>query len=124
MSSHPKAVPSRSSPPLTGPVRVCVIGLGYIGLPTSAVLVSRGHTVHGVDVSPETRETINSGRAHIVEPDLDMLVRAGIESGRLRAHSSRLSHDPARPYHARPCKPPTPRKSSWSRPRMKRSRAA
>ena len=65
---------------------VCVVGLGYIGLPTSAVLASRGHRVHGVEINAKSREIINSGRAHIVEPDLDMLVRAGIESGRLQAH--------------------------------------
>ena len=67
--------------------RVCVVGLGYIGLPTSAVLASRGFEVHGVEVDPRAREIINSGRAHIVEPDLDMLVQAGIQSGRLRAHA-------------------------------------
>ncbi len=67
---------------------VCVVGLGYIGLPTSAVLASRGHRVHGVEINPKSREIINSGRAHIIEPDLDMLVRAGIESGRLKAHAA------------------------------------
>ncbi|TPV96612.1 MAG: UDP-N-acetyl-D-mannosamine dehydrogenase [Myxococcales bacterium FL481] len=66
---------------------VCVVGLGYIGLPTAAVLASRGHRVHGVEVREQARETINTGRAHIIEPDLDMLVRSGIESQRLRAHA-------------------------------------
>ncbi|MEE9385359.1 MAG: UDP-N-acetyl-D-mannosamine dehydrogenase [Nannocystaceae bacterium] len=66
---------------------ICVVGLGYIGLPTAAVLASRGHRVHGVEVDTRARETINSGRAHIVEPDLDMLVRSGIESSRLQAHA-------------------------------------
>ncbi|MFT4538004.1 MAG: UDP-N-acetyl-D-mannosaminuronic acid dehydrogenase [Planctomycetota bacterium] len=72
---------------LTAHANVCVVGLGYIGLPTSAVLASRGHAVHGVEINAEARDVINSGRAHIVEPDLDMLVRAGIESGRLKAHA-------------------------------------
>ena len=66
--------------------RVCVVGLGYTGLPTAAVLASRGYEVHGVEVKPEAVETINSGRAHIVEPDLDMLVQAAVSTGRLRAH--------------------------------------
>jgi len=72
---------------------VCVVGLGYIGLPTSAVLASRGHRVHGVEINEKSREIINSGRAHIIEPDLDMLVRAGIESGRLRAHAEPAAAD-------------------------------
>ena len=63
------------------------MGLGYIGLPTAAVLASRGYTVHGVEVDARAAEIINSGRAHIVEPDLDLLVRAAIETRRLSAHA-------------------------------------
>lgn len=66
--------------------RVCVVGLGYIGLPTAAVLASRGYTVHGVEVDARAADIINSGRAHIVEPDLDLLVRAAVETRRLAAH--------------------------------------
>ena len=66
--------------------RVCVVGLGYIGLPTAAVLASRGYTIHGVEVDARAAEIINSGRAHIVEPDLDILVRAAVETRKLRAH--------------------------------------
>ena len=64
---------------------VCVIGLGYIGLPTAAVLASHGRDVFGVDTSTAAREAINAGRAHIVEPDLDALVKVGVDQGRLRA---------------------------------------
>lgn len=67
--------------------RVCILGLGYIGLPTAAVLASRGYTIHGVEIDPSAAETINAGRAHIVEPDLDILVRAAVETGKLRAHA-------------------------------------
>ena len=66
--------------------RVCVVGLGYIGLPTAAVLASRGYTIHGVEVDARAAEIINSGRAHIVEPDLDILVRAAVETRKLEAH--------------------------------------
>ncbi|MDH3223424.1 MAG: nucleotide sugar dehydrogenase, partial [Gemmatimonadota bacterium] len=66
--------------------RVCVVGLGYIGLPTAAVLAARGMTVHGVEVNPTVVESINSGKAHFAEPDLDMLVQAGTQTGRLTAH--------------------------------------
>ena len=65
--------------------KICVLGLGYIGLPTSAVLASRGYEVHGVEVNPKSAEIINSGRAHIVEPELDILVRAAVHSGKLKA---------------------------------------
>ena len=52
--------------------RVSVIGLGYIGLPTAAVIASRGVEVLGVDVSEHAVNTINQGKIHIVEPDLDI----------------------------------------------------
>lgn len=65
--------------------KICVIGLGYIGLPTSALLANRGYNIHGVDISPEVVETINQGRIHIVEPDLDTFVKAAVNSGKLKA---------------------------------------
>lgn len=67
--------------------RVCVIGLGYIGLPTAALLASNGFEVVGMDVSAHAVETINQGKIHIVEPDLDAYVRSGVAAGRLRAFS-------------------------------------
>ncbi len=72
--------------PVPQNTRVCVVGLGYIGLPTAAVLASRGYTIHGVEVDARAAEIINSGRAHIVEPDLDILVRAAVETHKLEAH--------------------------------------
>lgn len=67
--------------------RVCVIGLGYIGLPTAALLASNGYDVVGMDISAHAVETINQGKIHIVEPDLDAYVRSGVAAGRLRAFS-------------------------------------
>ncbi|MFT6916069.1 MAG: UDP-N-acetyl-D-mannosaminuronic acid dehydrogenase [Motiliproteus sp.] len=64
---------------------VSVIGLGYIGLPTAAVLASRGLQVIGVDISKHAVDTINEGRIHIVEPDLDIVVRSVVATGNLRA---------------------------------------
>ncbi len=65
--------------------KVSVVGLGYIGLPTAAVLASAGHEVVGVDVSARVVEVVNRGDVHIVEPELDGLVRGAVMSGRLRA---------------------------------------
>ncbi|GGD75164.1 UDP-N-acetyl-D-mannosamine dehydrogenase [Lacimicrobium alkaliphilum] len=65
--------------------KVSVIGLGYIGLPTAAVIASRGIEVIGVDVSQKAVDTINQGKVHIVEPDLDMVVQAAVTMGKLRA---------------------------------------
>jgi|TARA_R110001583_G_scaffold192713_1_gene359594 UDP-N-acetyl-D-mannosaminuronic acid dehydrogenase len=65
--------------------KVSVIGLGYIGLPTAAVLASRGLEVVGVDVNQQAVDTINEGRIHIVEPDLDIVVRGVVTTGNLRA---------------------------------------
>lgn len=64
---------------------ICVIGLGYIGLPTASIFATKGKKVLGVDVVERVVETINDGRIHIEEPDLDILVRAAVQSGNLRA---------------------------------------
>ncbi len=65
--------------------RVCVMGMGYIGLPTSAVFADNGLDVVGVDVKPAAVESINRGQPHIVEPELDVLLRQVVQAGRLRA---------------------------------------
>ncbi|MDD1792966.1 UDP-N-acetyl-D-mannosamine dehydrogenase [Enterovibrio sp. ZSDZ42] len=65
--------------------KVSVIGLGYIGLPTAAVIASRGIEVIGVDVNQHAVDTINQGNIHIVEPDLDIVVRGVVTTGNLRA---------------------------------------
>jgi UDP-N-acetyl-D-mannosaminuronic acid dehydrogenase len=65
--------------------KIVVVGLGYIGLPTASMLATKGHSVLGVDVNATAVDTINSGRIHIVEPDLDVLVRSAVNSGNLRA---------------------------------------
>ncbi|WP_042150759.1 MULTISPECIES: UDP-N-acetyl-D-mannosamine dehydrogenase [unclassified Pseudoalteromonas] len=65
--------------------RVSVVGLGYIGLPTAAVIASRGINVIGLDVNQSAVDTINSGNVHIVEPDLDIVVRAVVTDGKLKA---------------------------------------
>ncbi len=64
---------------------VCVIGLGYIGLPTASLLGTKGYDVVGVDVSSHVVDTINQGKIHIVEPDLDLLVKSAVNAGKLRA---------------------------------------
>lgn len=64
---------------------VSVIGLGYIGLPTAAMFASRKVNVIGVDVNNHAVDTINQGRIHIVEPELDMIVHAAVMEGFLRA---------------------------------------
>lgn len=64
---------------------ICVIGLGYIGLPTAATFAAYGVRVTGVDVNPHAVNLINKGKVHIVEPDLDALVRDVVASGKLSA---------------------------------------
>ncbi|MCG5548920.1 UDP-N-acetyl-D-mannosamine dehydrogenase [Halorhodospira halochloris] len=79
----------------TAPKRptVNVLGLGYIGLPTASLLATRGYQVHGVDVSPEVVATINQGDIHIVEPELDVLVRSAVHSGQLTAATEPAAAD-------------------------------
>ncbi len=65
--------------------KLCVVGLGYIGLPTASLLATKGFQVHGVDTDPSVVETINQGLIHIHEPALDVIVKAAVNSGRLAA---------------------------------------
>lgn len=64
---------------------ICVVGLGYIGLPTASIFAARGKKVYGLEINPKVVATINRGEIHIVEPDLDVLVRAAVQSGNLVA---------------------------------------
>lgn len=73
--------------------KVCVVGLGYIGLPTAALLASNGFNVVGVDLNAHAVETINQGRIHIVEPDLDAFVRSAVSAKRLTAFTTPQSGD-------------------------------
>lgn len=68
--------------------QVCVVGLGYIGLPTSAVLASKDLRVSGVDTNALVVATINRGEIHIVEPDLAELVQNVVRTGHLTAMST------------------------------------
>ena len=61
------------------------MGLGYIGLPTAALLASKGYKIHGVDVVQSVVNTINQGKIHIVEQGLGELVKKSVESGNLKA---------------------------------------
>lgn len=73
--------------------KICVIGLGYIGLPTAALLANKGYNVVGVDINPETVNIINQGKIHIIEPDLDEIVKSTVLSKKLKAYSEPQSAD-------------------------------
>ncbi len=62
-----------------------MIGLGYIGLPTAALIANNNIYVHGVDINPKVVETINAGKIHIVEPSLDQAVATAVANGFLKA---------------------------------------
>lgn len=64
---------------------VVMIGLGYIGLPTAALIANGGTNVHGVDINQKVVDTINAGKIHIVEPSLDIAVASAVEKGFLTA---------------------------------------
>jgi UDP-N-acetyl-D-mannosaminuronic acid dehydrogenase len=63
--------------------KICVIGLGYIGLPTATLLASRGYQVAGIDINEQVIEKMNQGKIHFIEPDLHASFRSAINSGRL-----------------------------------------
>lgn len=73
--------------------KVCMIGLGYIGLPTAAMMANRGFEVLGVDVNRHAVDTINAGNVHIIEPDLDMLVCSAVANGKLFAKTALTGAD-------------------------------
>ena len=64
---------------------ICILGLGYIGLPTASIFATKGKKVWGVDIRPDVVRTVNQGRIHFEEPALDVLVRAAVQSGNLTA---------------------------------------
>ena len=66
-------------------VEVVIVGLGYIGLPTAALIATNKVQVHGVDINPSVVETINKGEIHIVEPELDKAVASAVKNGYLKA---------------------------------------
>jgi len=66
-------------------MKICVIGLGYIGLPTASILATHGYEVIGIDINSEIIKIINNGGIHIEEPGLHTLVQAAIKSGKLKA---------------------------------------
>ncbi len=80
---------------------VVMVGLGYIGLPTAALIAQNNITVHGVDVNPMVVETINAGNIHIVEPELDTAVAkaaaAKLEGFGLKAAAATPSPAPVAP---------------------------
>lgn len=64
---------------------ISILGLGYIGLPTAAVLANSGRLVIGVDINPRIVETINQGQVHIIEPELELAVQQAVEKGQFFA---------------------------------------
>ena len=72
---------------------ICVIGLGYIGLPTAATFAAYGVKVTGVDVNQHAVDMINQGKVHIVEPDLDALVKVVVAKGMLSAQTAPVAAD-------------------------------
>lgn len=69
------------------PTSVCVVGLGYTGLPTAVVLADAGHDVIGVDVSPKVVERVNAGQLPFVEEGLSDALEAVVAAGKLRAQT-------------------------------------
>src|SRR6202035_6018638 len=72
---------------------ICLLGLGYIGLPTSSMFALAGNDVIGVDPSPRVQAALRSGLASIDEPELQTLVTAAINSGRLRVQTRPAAAD-------------------------------
>ncbi len=108
MSTTDSQIERATSPFVPSETSICVVGLGYIGLPTASLLATKGYKVFGVEVRSDVVETINRGEIHIEEPDLDILVRSAVNSGQLKAGSEPQPADvfilcvptPIRPDHS------------------------
>ena len=72
---------------------VVTIGLGYIGLPTSALIASKSTYVLGVDINQKVVDTVNDGKIHIVEPDLDIIVSKAVNDGFFKASTTAVAAD-------------------------------
>lgn len=73
--------------------KVCIIGLGYIGLPTAAVLADHGYFIHGVDINEKAIKKINKGETHIYEPNLNEKVKNAVKQGLLMASQTPTHSD-------------------------------
>lgn len=73
--------------------KVCIIGLGYIGLPTAALIANKNHAVLGVDINPHIVATINRGEIHIVEPGLESLVNKVVLDHKFKADIAPAASD-------------------------------
>ena len=72
---------------------ICVIGLGYIGLPTASMFASRGLNVTGVDSNPEVIRSLRSGKVHIYEPGLNEVVEEALKNGNLQVSDKTVPSD-------------------------------
>ncbi|MDB2315829.1 UDP-N-acetyl-D-mannosamine dehydrogenase [Luminiphilus sp.] len=75
------------------PEKINIVGLGYIGLPTAAVLASNGYRVFGCDTNTHVVDTVNRGEIHIVEPGLEEAVKSSVKAGLLTAHNEPQAAD-------------------------------
>ena len=73
--------------------KVCVVGLGYIGLPTAGLLASKGFEVVGVDINKEIIKTINKGEIHIIEKNLQEVIYSAVNDNSLVAKSTPCNAD-------------------------------
>ena len=74
-------------------MKICVMGMGYIGLPTAALMAKNGHDVIGVDVNQKAVDTINAGHIHIIENGLEDLVSEVVKAGSLKAQLKPVEAD-------------------------------
>ncbi|MDM5187893.1 UDP-N-acetyl-D-mannosamine dehydrogenase [Bacillus sp. DX4.1] len=74
-------------------MKTCVVGLGYIGLPIASLLASQGYQVHGVDIDEEVVRTIRNGDTHIIERDLDCIVKEAVQNGTLTVSTKPIQAD-------------------------------
>jgi len=94
MSNKPSdVIPIYKSKSMSSKPSVVMVGLGYIGLPTAALIASKNIKVTGVDIHQRVVDTINKGEIHIVEPDLDGLVHHVVKDEYLKASTKPIEAD-------------------------------
>lgn len=74
-------------------MKVCFMGLGYIGLPTAIIAAKHGIQVTGVDINPQVVEMTNQGKLHIIEPGMEQMLKEVVKSGALTASTEPVACD-------------------------------
>ena len=83
-------------------MKICIVGQGYIGLPTAALFTTKDCDVVGVDINEDVINTLNEGKIHIEEPGLEEIIKKAVDDGKYHASLIFLYYDRLNPNRSNP----------------------